>query len=215
MHVAAFRRSEEPEPGVRVGRPTWHTGDRSWAKSVRRGASKLAGGVERWVICRGDKIAYLRRRGVRIGPHTAILGRVEEFGTEPWLIEIGARVTIAAGVVFVTHDGSSRVFRHVIEGGSSFGNCFAPIRVLDGSFVGLRSILMPGVTIGPNAIVGAGSVVTRDVAPETVVAGVPARPLGTLDAFVAAYRAKMIPGLSSDRSELRRQLTRRFWGHER
>jgi carbonic anhydrase/acetyltransferase-like protein (isoleucine patch superfamily) len=80
------------------------------------------------------------------------------------------------------------------------------VRVLDNCFVGVNSILMPGVTVGPNSIVGAGSVVTRDVPARSVAAGVPARVLCTLDEYVETYRQRMIPGLSSDRSELRRQL---------
>ncbi len=47
--------------------------------------------------------------------------------------------------------------------------------VEDGSDIGIGSILLPGVRIGEGAIVGAGSVVTRDVEPYTVVGGVPAR----------------------------------------
>ena len=117
--------------------------------------------------------------------------------------------------MFVTHDGASRVFRERIAGGSAFGNAFAPIRVLDDSMIGLRAILMPGVTVGPRSIVGAGSLVTSDVPPETVVGGFPARVLCRLDEYERKYRDRMIPGLSSDRGELRRQLTQRFWGEAR
>lgn len=54
---------------------------------------------------------------------------------------------------------------------------FAPVAIEDGSDIGAGAILLPGVTIGRGAIVGAGAVVTRDVEPFTVVAGVPARML--------------------------------------
>jgi serine acetyltransferase len=74
---------------------------------------------------------------------------------------------------------------------------------------------MPGISIGPDSIVGAASVVTRDVPPGTVAAGTPARTLSTLGEYVERYRQAMIPGLSSDRRELRAQLTRHFWGEER
>jgi serine acetyltransferase len=74
---------------------------------------------------------------------------------------------------------------------------------------------MPGVSIGPNSIVGVGSVVNKDVPPDTVVAGVPARPIYTLDEYIDRYGSKMIPIQAETRKDLRRELTRRFWGEER
>lgn len=53
-----------------------------------------------------------------------------------------------------------------------------PVTVSDYAWIGSRAMVLPGVTIGRGAAVGAGSVVTRDVPPYTVVAGVPARPIG-------------------------------------
>ena len=52
---------------------------------------------------------------------------------------------------------------------------FAPVVLRDGCDIGVGAIILPGVTIGENAQVGAGAVVTRDVAPGVVVAGNPAR----------------------------------------
>jgi acetyltransferase-like isoleucine patch superfamily enzyme len=52
---------------------------------------------------------------------------------------------------------------------------FAPVRIEDGSDIGLGAIILPGVTVGRGAIIGAGAVVTRDVEPFSIVAGVPAR----------------------------------------
>jgi acetyltransferase-like isoleucine patch superfamily enzyme len=50
-----------------------------------------------------------------------------------------------------------------------------PIKICDKSWIGFNSIILKGVTIGEGAIVGAGSVVTRDVPPWTIVAGNPAK----------------------------------------
>ena len=55
-----------------------------------------------------------------------------------------------------------------------------PVRVARGAWIGGRAILLPGVTVGENAVVGAGSVVTRDVAARTVVVGVPAKFVRTI-----------------------------------
>lgn len=193
----------------------WHHADSGPRRRASRLVAAASAAFVRFVLCRGRKVDYLRRLGARVGQEVALLNQVKQFGTEPWLIEIGSRVNIAAGVVFVNHDGPSRVFRHEIEGGSLYGNRFGPIRVLDNCVIGTGAVLLPGVTIGPDSVVGANSVVTKDVPPRTVAAGVPARPLCTLDQYAARYRAAMIPGLSSDRRELRRQLTLHFWSEER
>jgi acetyltransferase-like isoleucine patch superfamily enzyme len=55
---------------------------------------------------------------------------------------------------------------------------FARVTIEEGSDIGIGAIILPGVTVGRGAIVGAGAVVTRDVEPFAVVAGVPARKLG-------------------------------------
>lgn len=57
----------------------------------------------------------------------------------------------------------------------------APVRICRGAWLGAKCIVLKGVTIGEGSVVGAGSVVTRDVAPYTVVAGNPARFIKTID----------------------------------
>jgi acetyltransferase-like isoleucine patch superfamily enzyme len=64
---------------------------------------------------------------------------------------------------------------------------FAPVRICDGAIIGLGAIILPGVTIGERAAVGAGSVVTRDVAPGCLAFGNPARILGSWDAETGAW----------------------------
>ena len=69
----------------------------------------------------------------------------------------------------------------------SFEYTTKPVVVEDHAWVAVRAIILPGVTVGRGAVVGAGAVVTRDVPPRTVVAGVPASPIGTRD-LNPAYR---------------------------
>ena len=60
----------------------------------------------------------------------------------------------------------------------------------DGVFIGVHAIILPGVTIGEGAMVGAGAVVTKDVPPRTMVAGNPARVIRQLDAEEPAGETK-------------------------
>ncbi|MHA1616844.1 MAG: DapH/DapD/GlmU-related protein [Candidatus Njordarchaeales archaeon] len=62
------------------------------------------------------------------------------------------------------------------------------VTIKRGAVIGGGSIILPGVTIGERAVVGAGSVVTKDVPPETVVIGSPARPYGKREEFDAKKR---------------------------
>ncbi len=61
-------------------------------------------------------------------------------------------------------------------------SAMAPVRICRGAWIGARSIILKGVTIGEGAIIGAGSVVTSDVPPFTIVGGNPARVIRTLSA---------------------------------
>ena len=196
--------------------PMWDNSDQHFAGHILRVLAKeFEAGWLRYVVFRGNKIAYLRRLGVRIGPDCDLLNSVQNFGTEPWLIEIGRRVTLAEGVILYTHDGANRVFRDQLPNSSRWGNRFGTIRILDNCFIGANAIIMPGVQIGPNSIVGAGSVVAKDVPPQTVVAGVPAQMIYTLEDYVERYRSKMIPIAATNRQALRDELTQRLWGERR
>ena len=84
------------------------------------------------------------------------------------------------GVTFMTHDGA----KWVLEQNADFeGSKFGPIIIRDNSFIGVNAIIMPGVVIGPSSVVGAGAVVTKDVPPNTVYAGNPARFISTYEEY--------------------------------
>lgn len=63
-----------------------------------------------------------------------------------------------------------------------------PVVIEDYVWIGTRAMILPGVTLGRGCVVAAGAVVTRDVEPLEIVAGVPARAVGTRDASATAYR---------------------------
>ena len=125
---------------------------------------------------------YFRKQGAQIGDNCSIIPNT--LGAEPYLVKIGNHVAIAQEVVFITHDGGTWLFREEIPNLQVFG----PIIIEDNCVIGARSVLFPNIRIGRNSIVGAGSVVISDVAPDTVVIGVPARPFGS----VIKYKEKCI-----------------------
>jgi acetyltransferase-like isoleucine patch superfamily enzyme len=112
---------------------------------------------------------YFRRQGAQVGLDNRI--EIRSFGTEPNLVRIGNHCTIGPGVVFLTHDGGTWLFTEEDPSLQKFGK----IDIKDNCFIGLNAIIMGNVSIGPNSIVGAGAIVTRDVPEGTIVAGSPAR----------------------------------------
>lgn len=85
-------------------------------------------------------------------------------------IYIGANVSISSQVCILTGD-------HDIQS-PDFAGRARSVNIDDYVFIGTRAMILPGVTLGKGCVVGAGSVVTKDVAPFTIVAGIPAKPIG-------------------------------------
>lgn len=93
-------------------------------------------------------------------------------------VELQPQVTLAERVLILTHTNVG--YRdHPLQ--RHFPASAAPVVVERGAFLGARSLLLPGVRVGAGAFVAAGAVVTKDVPPATVVAGVPARVLRRLE----------------------------------
>lgn len=101
-----------------------------------------------------------------------------DFGSEPYLIVLHKNCRISSDVLFINHDGGTWAFRNHWDKYKEVIK-FGRIEIGEETFVGARSIIMPGVKIGRNCVVAAGSVVTKDVPDYTVVAGVPARKIST------------------------------------
>jgi acetyltransferase-like isoleucine patch superfamily enzyme len=110
------------------------------------------------------------------------------FGTEPWLIEIGDNVHITAGCAFVTHDGATLILRKEVPD----LEWTAPITIGNDVYLGVRTLVMPGVNIGNRVIIGAGSIVTRGIADNSVAVGVPARVIKTVDEYLEQMKKKSL-----------------------
>ena len=88
--------------------------------------------------------------------------------TEPYLISIGENTTISGSVGLITHDNS---IQKVLKDKTDY---VGPITIGSNCFIGAGTLVLLGVTLADNIIVAAGSVVTKDVAPYTIVGGAPA-----------------------------------------
>jgi acetyltransferase-like isoleucine patch superfamily enzyme len=110
------------------------------------------------------------------------------FSTEPWLITIGNNVFITADCAFITHDGGTLILRKEVPD----LELTAPIRVGNDVYMGIRTIIMPGVTIGNRVIIAAGSIVTKDIPDNSVVAGVPARVIKSVDDYLLKAQANSL-----------------------
>ena len=141
-----------------------------WMRALKKRLLKL---VARLTPGYGLRAALLRMAGYSVGRRGYIGEELIIVDTEyqPPQVFIGDEVTIAQGVTLVTASGapSSRDVYKI------FGAKIGPIVIEDGAWIGAGAIILPKVTIGRSAVVGAGAVVTKDVPPCTVVVGVPAR----------------------------------------
>ncbi len=96
---------------------------------------------------------------------------------DPKLIKFHNNVAVASGVKFINHDVVQKVFNN-IDSEKIFNKKYSCIEVMDNVFIGTNAIIMGGVRIGENVIVAAGAVVTKDVEPNSIVGGVPAKVIG-------------------------------------
>jgi maltose O-acetyltransferase len=178
------------------------------------------------------RVVILRLGGLRIGKGTVVFGQMTVTGSKHpastvrigrscWLnrgcfIDASASVTIADRVA-MGHDVLILTSTH--EVGPPIRRAsemmVAPVTIGAGAWLGARTVVLPGVSIGEGAVVGAGAVVTRDVPANTLVGGVPAQRLRQLDGDVDRARAQAgdehpdhwpiswAPSLTSPRAEPR------------
>ena len=142
-----------------------------------------------------DNIAYARNLGVTLGENCRIYTR--RWGTEPWLISVGNKVTITNGVRFINHDGST----WLISDERGRRQLFRKISIGNNVFIGMDSIILPGVKIEDNVIVAAGSVVTKSIPENSVVGGNPARIITEF----STYRDRVLSTYVAD-SEMNRKI---------
>lgn len=118
-----------------------------------------------------------KRAGVKMGKENFIAG--DFWSSEPYLITIGNHCQITRDVKFFTHGGGGAIRRQY----PNF-DCFGKIIIGDYVYIGNNAMVMPGVSIGDNVLVAAGSVVTKSVPSNVVVGGNPAKILCKIEDYV-------------------------------
>lgn len=157
------------------------------------------------------KADYIRRKGWFHQFGTGCLWTSFRLPSEPFLVSIGNNVMVTSGVRFITHDMLHSTLHHAglpyCENHIHYGK----IVVKDNAMLGADCIIMPNTTIGENAVVAAGSVVTKDVPDNAVVGGNPAKVIGDIETLAQKrYEIDMSYGVHNRREEI----IAHFWGEE-
>ncbi len=119
-------------------------------------------------------------KGLKVGKNVRFV-EVPQFGTEPFLIEIGDGAIFSNNVRFVNHDGGQNAL-HFFEKYKDV-RTFGRIKIGKECLLGVDTLIMPGVEMGDNCVLGAGSILTVSTPPGTVWAGVPARYICTIEEY--------------------------------
>jgi len=116
---------------------------------------------------------YLKKMGVKIGTGTMIsIGAKIDVGSGS--VVIGNKCTITHGTVVLSHDaGAARMKKHA--------KSICTTTIENNVFIGVNCVILPGITIGENSIIGAGTVVTKSVPRNSVVVGNPGKVIRARD----------------------------------
>lgn len=131
----------------------------------------------------GKRTEWLKKHNVFYSVGNDVSLQMRKVPLYPRLISFGSNIVVASGVSFLTHDAIHQVIncgseRHINEK-------IGCIDIRDNCFIGANSIIYNNVRIGPNSVIAAGAVVTKDVPPGTVWGGgVPARMIGTYEDLI-------------------------------
>lgn len=123
-------------------------------------------------------LLYAKFIGVKIGTGCFIPDK-KSWSSEPFLIEVGNNCQITIGVRILTHGGG-----HVARSEYPEFDTFGKVKIGNYVYVGTNALIMPGVTIGDNVLVAAGSVVTKSIQPFCVVGGNPAKVICSVEEYI-------------------------------
>lgn len=150
----------------------------------------------------------LRKLGAHIGNNVDFV-MSQNFGSEPYLITVGDNTTVSFDCAFVTHDAATRVIRNLPDGNKETV-IYGPITIGKNCFIGCRSTILAGVSIGDNSIIGACSLVNKDIPSNVVAAGVPCKVICTLDEYRKKHEDDFLYMVSLPYEEKKRFLKKHF-----
>ena len=116
----------------------------------------------------------VRRMGAHVGKNVAIGDHVRIDSGHADMIYIEDYVQLTGGCRVLAHKRDLTDY-HVGDNAADFGYKVEPVRLCKGCQIGMESMIMPGVTVGEGAIVGAGSLISKDIPAWTIAVGRPAK----------------------------------------
>lgn len=158
-----------------------------------------------------DRIEYLRKNHVfgYVGKNVTYMDlKVPLYAN---LIRIHDNVRIASNVTFATHDVTHFMLNKMPGSKGGYTETLGCIEIMDNVFIGTNVTILGNVRIGPNVIVAAGAVVTKDVPPDSVVGGVPARRICGLEEYLAKRKSNYPSSMAPKHQEVSAELADYLW----
>jgi acetyltransferase-like isoleucine patch superfamily enzyme len=184
---------------------------------ARRIRSRLRNLKLRWAHTSPKRyIKFLKQQGIKIGDDLWVTPKVKSLNidvTRPSLIEIGNQVRLNRNLTILTHDGGFYVLRNKYK---EFIPQSGRVKIGNNVYFGRNCTVFKGVTIGDNCIIGFGSVVTKDIPPNSVAVGAPAKVVSTLDEYYKKRKEKSVEEALDYAKSIQERFNRRpkieeFW----
>ncbi|MEG0253271.1 MAG: acyltransferase [Muribaculaceae bacterium] len=155
--------------------------------------NRIKGYISRRIYLQSSEryVKFLRSKGVTIGDNVHIRAPKHTLIdiTRPSLVEIGNDVDINDHFILLTHDYGTFVFKKLYN---DFVASSGQVKIGNNVCFGMNVTILKGVTIGDNCIIGAGSIITKDIPSNSVAVGMPCRVKCTIDEYYNRRKKEQI-----------------------